>query len=279
VSDANTTTTVDNSCPVIGGDAAKFILPLADGKRVFKQGLAAYSKDETTTRQYLGGVHLALDGHRLRATSSDGHRLFRAWVEAPEGMLQPGPPASDNGVIVPGEACKTFASLVFPEIRISGTWIEARTEDRMHAFRLIDATFPNVDRIIPAPSDNTAEIASAELLDALKKLHGAAEHKRPIVKIEWLDSALQLSLAHHSRVAPEKIIAKTSGNASLGCNVKYLQSLVTAIGTKQVVLDATAEPGSPMRITAPSDADLLALLMPCRVQEEVVAPTEEGGDE
>jgi DNA polymerase III sliding clamp (beta) subunit (PCNA family) len=195
--------------------------------------------------------------------------------------MQLGPLASDKGVIIPGEACKTFASLVFPEIRISETWAEASTHDRVHAFRLIDATFPDVNCVIPAPSENTAEVAAAELLAILKKLQEAAEghHKRPIVKIEWLDSALQLSLAYHPHIAPEKIAAKISGNASLGCNIKYLQSLTTAIGAKQVMLDATAEPGSPMRITAPDDANLLALVMPCRVQEEVAAPAEEGGDE
>jgi DNA polymerase III sliding clamp (beta) subunit (PCNA family) len=264
----------EKDTPIFGDNAAKFILPLDDAKRIFKVAASAYVKEEASTRPYLGGVHLVLDGQRLRATSTDGCRLVMVWIEAPEDLLQhPGPLASDKGVIVPGEACKPLAGLVFPETRISETWVEARTRDQVLAFRLIDQTchpFPKLDHVIPAASSNVAEVASAELLGVLKKLTGSVDsnHRRPIVKIEWLEEALRLTLAYHPHVAPEKITAKTSGSGLLGCNIKYLSSLITAVGPKRITLDATAEPWSlPIRIAAPNDANLLALLMPCRVQE------------
>jgi DNA polymerase III subunit beta len=262
--------------PVFDDGAAKFTLAADLCKRIFRQAAAAYTREEG--RRYLAGVHLVLDGHRLRAASSDGHRLLLVWVVLPEGLI-PGPLAK-GGAIVPGEACKVLAPLAFPEIRISEAWIEARTEDEIHAFRLIDATFPNLDHIIPVPSSNTAEIASADLAAALKKLQGATGHRRPIVKIDWLEAELRLTLAYHPEVASEKIKAAISGSATTACQIKYLESLVKAVGTKRVVLDATAEPGqSPIRITVPGDDAILGAIMPCRVQEEAVAPAKKGRDE
>jgi DNA polymerase III subunit beta len=239
-------------------DGVQIHLSDADVRRLFNQAATATSDEET--RYYLGGVCLEIDGGQpVRATSTDGHIFIQAAV-----TTRADAEVTARRPIIPAKACKAIAGMGACTIRIDDRLIEVRTEGQVLINRLIDHTYPDYARVIPAPSDNSAEVLCADVLDALERMKhvGDRDLKVPGVKIEWDGDGLRLS-AKLPGAGEDTIEATTSGTASFSCNIKKLTDLLRAIGTERVTLDHR-EVDRGIRIGAVGDDDVFAICMPTR---------------
>jgi DNA polymerase III sliding clamp (beta) subunit (PCNA family) len=131
--------------PLIGAGAEALELTLSDAdcKRLFSMPLAVIDQDDA--RYYLRGLHLKSEAGRLVAAGTEGHRLVRVSIEHSAEL----PP---EGVIIPRQAAAAIAKMDGATILISRHAIEARTADTVLAHKLIDATYPSYERLLPAPS-------------------------------------------------------------------------------------------------------------------------------
>src|SRR3954451_10768103 len=140
----------------------RFTLAAADLKRLIEKTQFAISTEET--RYYLNGIYLhtiEVDGEtKLRAVATDGHRLARIEMPAPEGS------AGMPGLIVPRKAVAEIQKLVDDggaEVKVELSTAKIRlTFDGGEASsaggvvltsKLIDGTFPDYQRVIPTGND------------------------------------------------------------------------------------------------------------------------------
>ncbi|MGN6463189.1 MAG: DNA polymerase III subunit beta, partial [Pseudolabrys sp.] len=132
----------------------KFTLAAKDLKRLIDKTQFAISTEET--RYYLNGIYLHVAGaakaQKLRAVATDGHRLAQAELDAPKGA--DGMP----GIIVPrktvGEVQRLIEDLdADVSIELSQTKIRFTIGDVVLTSKLIDGTFPDYGRVIPAGND------------------------------------------------------------------------------------------------------------------------------
>ncbi|PWB82580.1 MAG: DNA polymerase III subunit beta, partial [Methylocystaceae bacterium] len=140
---------------VTSGDFShRFSLPPADLKKLIEKTQFAISSEET--RYYLNGIFLhstEVEGHLLlRAVATDGHRLARVELPAPAGS------AGMPGVILPRKAVAEIQRL--GEDAQGAVAIELSTNKMRFSFgetvlttKLIDGTFPDYGRVIPANND------------------------------------------------------------------------------------------------------------------------------
>ena len=132
----------------------KFTLAAADLKRLIDKTQFAISTEET--RYYLNGIYLHVAGTgkiaTLRAVATDGHRLAQADLPLPAGA------AGMPGVIVPRKTVTEVQRLIEDSeaevaIELSSAKIRFSIGDVVLTSKLIDGTFPDYARVIPAGND------------------------------------------------------------------------------------------------------------------------------
>ncbi|CAG0910549.1 unnamed protein product, partial [Cyprideis torosa] len=131
-----------------------FRMACTDFKNLIDRTQFAISTEET--RYYLNGIYFHTvedDGKTmLRAVATDGHRLAQAQTDAPDGS--PGMP----GIIVPRKAVAEVQKLLDDvdasvTVELSDTKIRFTVDQVVLTSKLIDGTFPDYNRVIPANND------------------------------------------------------------------------------------------------------------------------------
>src|SRR6202044_3326251 len=149
----------------------KFRLAATDLKRIIDKTRFAISTEET--RYYLNGIyiHAAKDTKPavMRAVATDGHRLARFELELPDG-------ASDMpGVIVPRKTVNELRRLLDDaegaiDVSLSDTKIQFMSDGVELTSKLIDGTFPDYQRVIPAGNDKSLSLDSKEFAHSVDRV-------------------------------------------------------------------------------------------------------------
>jgi DNA polymerase-3 subunit beta len=236
-------------------------------KRLIEKTQFAISTEET--RYYLNGIYLHTleSGGRsvLRAVATDGHRLARVETAAPAG-------AGDMpGVIVPRKAVAEIIKLVDDageevEVELSPTKIRLSLGSVVLTSKLIDGTFPDYQRVIPANNDKPLIVDKAEFAAAVDRVSTISSERGRAVKLALADRRLTLSVTNpDSGSAVEEIeVDYDSTPLDIGFNARYLLDIAGQL-EGDTALFKLADPGSPTLIQDREGANALYVLMPMRV--------------
>ena len=132
-----------------------FKLAASDLKRLIDKTQFAISTEE---RHYLNGIYLHTAGTAkaatLRAVATDGHRLAQVELPLPDGA------AGMPGIIVPRKTVGEVQRLIETgegevAIELSAGKIRFSIGDVVLTSKLIDGTFPDYARVIPANNDKS----------------------------------------------------------------------------------------------------------------------------
>ncbi len=227
----------------------------------------AISTEET--RYYLNGIyfHAIAAGNEtvVRAVATDGHRLARAEIAAPAGAEEIG------GIIVPRKAVGEIHKLVEdPEgtakVEISDTKIRVSIGSVVLTSKLIDGTFPDYERVIPADNDKRLVMDCKSFASAVDRVSTISSERGRAVKMAVGDGQLVLSVNNpDSGSATEELAVEYDAEPiEIGFNSRYLLDI-----TNQLTGDETefmlSNAGSPALIRSSVDADAVFVLMPMRV--------------
>ncbi|CDX26905.1 DNA polymerase III subunit beta [Mesorhizobium plurifarium] len=257
--------------PVMGGADYSHTIEMSGEQlyKLFSSVQFAISTEET--RYYLNGIFFharAGDRPTLRAVATDGHRLAK--MEMPMPAEADGMPA----VIVPR---KTVAEIV----RLSQTFADQKvildvsdTKIRFTAGRnvivskLIDGTYPEYDRVIPAVGNKIAKVDAKTLAVAADRVATISSERGRAVRFQVTAGDLTLSVINpDAGDAQDSIdIDYDAEPLEIGFNSKYLLDALNALPGKTARISLT-DAGSPARFTEDSDMDetFLVVLMPMRI--------------
>lgn len=245
-----------------------FEIGAADLKRLIDKTQFAISTEET--RYYLNGIFLHVleaDGAPvLRAVATDGHRLARVEIPAPAGSV--GMP----GVIVPRKAVAEIQKLLDDGgetvgIDLSPAKIRLRFADGLTLIsKLIDGTFPDYQRVIPANNDKRLTVERDTFAKAVDRVSTISSERGRAVKLGLTDGRLALSVNNpDAGSATEELDVDYAASAlDIGFNARYLLD-ITAQLEGDTALFKLADPGSPTLIQDREGASALYVLMPMRV--------------
>ena len=251
-----------------GGDLAhSFTLSAADLKRLIDRTRFAISMEET--RYYLNGIFLhaakSNDVPMLRAVATDGHRLARMEIPLPEGAE--GMP----GVIVPRKTVSELRKLIDEidqdvQISLSDTKIRFSFGNALLTSKLIDGTFPDYDRVIPAGNDKVLEVQCKEFAEAVDRVSTISTEKSRAVKLTIERGSLMLSATSpENGTATEEIEVRYNGSPlEIGFNSRYLLDITEQIAGAEARF-LMADAGSPTLVRDGADESALYVLMPMRV--------------
>jgi len=243
-----------------------FTIASADLKRLVDRTQFAISTEET--RYYLNGIYfhtIDAGGDKLRAVATDGHRLAQAEIAAPEGAK--GMP----GIIVPRKTVAEVQRLIDDageevKIELSATKIRFSLGNAVLTSKLIDGTFPDYARVIPAGNDKTLVVDKSEFMSAVDRVSTVSSERGRAVKLALTDGKLMLSVINpDSGSAIEELEVEYGAEAlDIGFNGRYLLDILQQVGGEKARLKL-ADPGSPTLIEDMEGDGALYVLMPMRV--------------
>src|SRR5258708_7265110 len=244
-----------------------FMLSTTELRGMIDRTRFAISTEET--RYYLNGIYLHATKSNevpvLRAVATDGHRLARVEMTAPEGAT--GIP----GVIVPRKTVLELRKLVDEgdaevHISLSDTKIRCVVGDASLTSKLIDGTFPDYDRVIPTNNDKTLEIACKEFAEAVDRVATISTERSRAVKLAIEPGTLTVSATSpENGTAIEEIEARYQSSAiEIGFNSRYLLDIAEQIEGEYVNF-IMSDAASPTLVRDSADSSALYVLMPMRV--------------
>jgi DNA polymerase-3 subunit beta len=240
-----------------------FSLSPADLRLLFDRASFAISSEET--RYYLNGIYLHRSGEMLRAVATDGHRLARVDVSAPAG--------SDGmpGVIVPRKMVAQVLRLIEGAkddvaVSLSSAKIVVEAGGARIASKLIDGTFPDYARVIPADNQRLCIAPRLELAAAVGRIATISSEKGRAGKFSFAPDGLTASVTNPDAGSAEESIDVTyaAEPMEIGFNTNYFAEVLDQIPEDRVRLEMDG-PGSPVIIRGEGATAALYVLMPMRV--------------
>ncbi|MDJ1158860.1 DNA polymerase III subunit beta [Chelatococcus sp. SYSU_G07232] len=245
----------------------RFAVQAGELKRLIDKTQFAISTEET--RYYLNGIYLHtldVEGRTvLRAVATDGHRLARVETEAPAGA------GGMPGIIVPRKAVAEVQKLLEDgetevTVELSPTKIRLTIGAIVLTSKLIDGTFPDYQRVIPAGNDKQLVVDKPQFAAAVDRVSTISSERGRAVKLALADGRLTLSVTNpDSGSATEELeVDYDAPPLDIGFNARYLLD-ITAQLDGDTALFKLADPGSPTLVQDREGAPALYVLMPMRV--------------
>ena len=227
----------------------------------------AISTEET--RYYLNGIffHTVAEGSaaKLRAVSTDGHRLALADAVAPKGAV--GMP----GVIVPRKTINELKRLLddaadMVEIAVSTQKIRFALGDAVLTSKLIDGSFPEYSRVIPKGNAKKLKIDNKSFAEAVDRVATVSAERSRSVRLAIDKDKVTLTVNNpDAGVATEDLAASYRDDAmEIGFNARYLLDVAQQIEGAEALFEL-ADSGSPTLVRDEADDQALYVLMPLRV--------------
>jgi DNA polymerase III sliding clamp (beta) subunit (PCNA family) len=133
------------------------------------------------------------------------------------------------------------------------------------ASKLLDFRFPDYARLLASTAATAEDFDSAQMRHAVARLAAVSgrDDDRAAVGLTWNGgNALSLCLANEDGIASDMVAATTSGSARVACSAGVLTGLIEAIGSKRVRISIEDRPGAVLRLDAPDDRSVVAIVAP-----------------
>jgi DNA polymerase III subunit beta len=236
-----------------------FEFPQKDFLDMVAKTLFAVSDDET--RYFLNGVYVERGDDGLRMVATDGKRLSLARSSAP--VTAP----NLKGVIVPPKIFGLLRKLSSGEgtlrIAITDKSIFFEVSGYKLSSNLIDAQFPNYDRVIPKKQSRKIVVDRDPLSDALRRVSLLVEQKSRKVLLSVADDSLTVHTSEGEMgKASEQIVCQYQGpSLTFAVNFAYLMEPLRAMEEKSVAVEFT-EADKALTLRGEPSADFFHVIMP-----------------
>lgn len=232
-----------------------YTIPAVELKDALESVAIAMSSEES--RYYLNGVFMHSHNGRLRFVATDGHRL---------ALRDSIPCTSEGGIIIPRkaihEAVKLCGGADDVAVSYSESAISFEVEGARLQSKLIDATYPDYQRIIPQSNDQRATVDVQGLASSVDRVSSVAEDGTKAVRLSWAEYGVSTSVNSQLNNATDELDADCNFELVIGVNSKYLRD---ALGKMEGKVEfAFNDSSAPMLLREVGNEDYLVLIMPMR---------------
>lgn len=251
--------------PLVGEiqDGLRFTVPRESLSDLLKR--TAFAMAQQDVRHYLTGLLLEVGAKRMRAVSTDGHRLALCDAEKPPKV------AGEQSVIVPRKAIMELERLLgqaeeMVEVTLSARYARFALGVLCMTTKLIDGQFPDYNRVIPSASPHKLLADREPLREALARVAILANEKFRGVRLEADGKGLKLTSNNpESEEAEETVAARYTGERLVTAfNAGYIQEALSALEGEVVEIGFT-DANSSALIREPDADRYLYVVMPMRL--------------
>ena len=239
-----------------------FPFPQKDFMEMVGKTLFAVSDDET--RYFMNGVYLEKNGEQLIMVATDGRRLsFISKKTDPLVQVR-------KGIIVPPKILNLARKLSSGEgqfqVALDDTNIFLEFDQHKVSSNLIDAQFPNYQRVIPLNQVHRLTVSRALLLDALKRVSLLVEQKSRRILFTVSPDALTVNSAEGEiGMATEELPCEYQGpEMTLAVNYLYVLEPLREMSEENVCL-LFSEPDKAVTLKPVPEQDYFHIIMPMQI--------------
>jgi DNA polymerase-3 subunit beta len=216
-------------------------------------------------RYYLNGLLIELDGDKLRAVATDGHRMAMSEINLAESG------GTNRQIIVPRKGVLELVRFLedsdeAAKISLGTNHIRVQLPGLTFTSKLVDGRFPDYNKVIPANQGKELLIDRQSFRDALSRAAILSNEKYRGVRLTLSDGKLTIT-AHNpeQEEAEEEMAVDYSGDEmEIGFNVNYMIEAAGALDTEQVKLGLN-DPNSSCTLVTPDSSGALYVIMPMRL--------------
>ncbi len=242
-------------------NAKKIVLPQKDLKSLLLS--VQYAMAQQDVRYYLNGVLLVVDGNKLKAVATDGHRLAYN-AGSIDGRHD------KQEIILPRKAVVELSKLLADsdesvELEFSQQQVKATFSGITLITKVIEGKFPDYERVIPK-YDNHLNMERTVIQQALQRAAILSNEKFRGVRFVLTEKNLSIiSSNSEQEEAQEEIETDYHGEAlDIGFNVNYLMDGLNNIGSNTTTF-SFGDPNSSILMTIPDNQEFRYVVMPMRI--------------
>jgi DNA polymerase-3 subunit beta len=230
--------------------------------RLFKLPAPCIGNDPS--RVNLQGAYLHEWNNKLASCATDARALVRVSLPLKPPKFEP--------VIIPERACSEFVRICGDgeaSLEITKNLIAIEHGNRRFVSKLIDATFPPYEKVIPSPTAVPMAVNAKDIDAAFARLAAASDGKgSPLVRLRWDDEtqSVDIDLRTPAATGAEQIDCDSPGRPAgeVGMRMEDIQRVIEGMNCTRVRIIPDG-PGDPVRFENPDDADAIGVVMPVRV--------------
>lgn len=224
-----------------------------------------FAMGQQDVRHYLNGAYLDISNCSIKCVAADGHRLALTSVQD-ESIG-----SASARLILPRKSVLELIRLLNNEgdqdaaIRAGEGRFQVVTKDYIFTTKLINAQYPDYNRLIPAGT-SVAVTERDALKQALTRTSILSNEKFRGVRFQLEPTTLHISANNSDQEHAEEALPLTyNGNKmEIGFNVAYLLDVVSSISSKFIHFSLT-DPNNGVLIKPEEDEDSLYVVMPMRL--------------
>lgn len=235
-------------------------------------GMVVFAASADSARPALSGILLRKEGNGFLFVGTDGYRLSLKHYAITSGESTTLP--EEHSLIIPARVFREVLMMKeeSPEIAIyvskGSNQVIFESGDTLLIGRLIDAEFPNYERIIPSDHNSQMAFDREELLKAVKICSIFAREAANIIKLSLRKNMIVVSSQTPSLGTNEvDVEGKLVGEENeIAFNARYLLDILSHIPQTELIFEMTG-PLNPGVFKIKDDPSYLHLIMPIRLQQ------------
>lgn len=246
---------------------AKWRAGLRAGDLLTALGRTRWAESTEEIRYHLNGVYIHRhDEATLRFVATDGHRVHIAHATPDGDMEWP----DQNAAILPRFAVGILPKLLAEDGAVEVTGNESRLRFAQDSVtfdtRLVEGSFPDYPRVIPAQPNTTVGVGRRELLAAVERVRPMADRKDNSVSLRFIFGRIQL--AAQANDDPPSVIADAveadvpdQPPPDISFNGGYLRQALEALEGERVTI-GLSDSASPAIWRSNANTHDLCVVMP-----------------
>lgn len=262
-----TTLPAEDFPTVEGGPfSIEFEMSQAKLKKVISKVYFAMGQQDV--RHYLNGALFDINHGVMRCIATDGHRLAFSSADSIEV-------SSDAAakVILPRKSVLELIRLLDSNsedkmmVCIGENHFRVKSNDFTFTSKLINAQYPDYDKLIPRHIENTATASRDALKQALTRASILSNEKFRGIRLQLEQDTLRIVANNPEQEEAEEMVQmEYQGNSiEIGFNVAYLLDVVSAISSEMISWSFSNDPNGGVLIKASEKDDSLYVVMPMRL--------------
>lgn len=226
---------------------------------------AAFAMAQQDVRYYLNGLLLEVKRGVLNAVATDGHRLAKASRRVDVDIEQ------DVQVILTRKTVLELLRQVTDkeetvQVELAGKFVRVSFDSTIINAKVIDARYPDYDRVIPRAEGRPVQIPREAFRQALTRTAILSNEKYKGVQLHLAPGVLRLKAHNPEQEEAEEELSVVYEGEPLGLafNVSYLADVLGALSAAEVEVRILEENGS-LRVIEEGDQTNTYVIMSMRL--------------
>jgi DNA polymerase-3 subunit beta len=226
-----------------------------------------FAMGQQDVRHYLNGALFDINQGVMRCVATDGHRLAFSSSDA----IEAGP--VQTKVILPRKSVLALIRLLDSNseqtvtVCIGDNHFRIKSPDFIFTSRLINAQYPDYEKLIPRHIENTAIASRDALKQALTRASILSNEKFRGIRLHLDQDTLRIVANNPEQEEAEEMVQMEyqGSGMEMGFNVTYLLDVVSAISSDMIHWSCGSDPNGGVVFKSSEKEDSLYVVMPMRL--------------